>query len=262
MTTPQDPNTAGQPIPGQPVPPPSYGQGSSPAYGQGTPPSYGQASPPAYGQGTETTAGQVPPPGSYSVAGGQQPPGGSYFPPAPGSDPNQPFPGQPAAPVKKKNPKWVWPLVAVLVIGVALGAWLLNRDNVSNAEVGDCVVVQSDSDFKIVDCNSAEAEYKVISIDDTDASALACSGDDVDASIYTKGGSDSKNWCLQGLWKEGDCLKSDGSDRVDCATATSSDLKVVKVLEGTQDEQGCPEETTTYRSYTDANKVLCMTPAA
>ena len=61
MTTPQDPNTAGQPIPGQPVPPPGYGQGNPPAYGQATPPSYGQATPPAYGQGAGTPAGQVPP---------------------------------------------------------------------------------------------------------------------------------------------------------------------------------------------------------
>jgi hypothetical protein len=277
MSTPTGPNTSGQPLPQPDQPGSQPGQPYPPSYGAGQPPTYpGQPSypaPPSYpgqptnpGQpaytGPPTGGGQVPPPGTYSVAGGQQPPGGSYFPPAaPGTDPGQQFPGQPAEPVKKKNPKWVWPLVAVIVVAVGVGLWLANRSSVSNAEVGDCIVVQSDTDFKKVDCTSADAEYKVISIDETDVPSLACNDDNVDASIYTKGSGDQKSWCLQGVWQEGDCLKGDGSDSIDCATATSSDLKVLKVLEGTQDEQGCPADSTTYRTYTDANKVLCLAEA-
>lgn len=168
-----------------------------------------------------------------------------------------PMDGQP--PKKKSNTRLIITLsiVAVLVVvGVVL--YFVNRkSNVAFAQAGDCINYSSDTNVKIVDCGSADAEYKVVQRVDGTSSTSAC--DDVadsDVSLYTTGGGKQYTLCVSLVLKKGDCISSDG-DKVACSDASAS-FEVLSVLEGTQDDSGCPADTETTRTYQSTNKVVCL----
>lgn len=64
-------------------------------------------------------------------------------------------------PAKKRN--WISVIVlVVLFAGLGIFAYLESKTDVVNAEAGDCVHVNSITDFDVVDCAAAEAQYKVV----------------------------------------------------------------------------------------------------
>jgi hypothetical protein len=155
VTDPVSPGQPGQPYGGytpggyQPTPPPQQ-----PPQGGGYPPPYQPGSDPY----------------------GSQPPGGAE---APASPYGQPGPyGTPAPPPAKKGGAGkvigivvgVLVLVVVLCVGGIFGISQLNKDNASNAKVGDCLAGDSmDSTtatevkhIKIVSCTASDAKYKVV----------------------------------------------------------------------------------------------------
>jgi len=208
------------------------------------PPPAGPTNPEYPGQQYPPAPSGYPPP---ATSGGYFPP---TAPPAGGPD------GATPAPPKKKTPVWVRPVAILAGIALIAGlAWFFNRESVQNAEVGDCIQVESETEFNIVDCTAAEAGFKVLAVEDGFGT---CTDPDVDSKIYTKSG-DAKSWCLQLVISEGQCVETD-VDKVDCGAPTA-EFKAVKILEGTQDETGCPAEATTFRAYQAANKVICYTDA-
>jgi hypothetical protein len=56
----------------------------------------------------------------------------------------------------------VWIVGVVIALAVAGGAWLLSRNEPSNAKVGDCISGGSAQDMKIVGCSDTAAKYKVV----------------------------------------------------------------------------------------------------
>jgi hypothetical protein len=71
-----------------------------------------------------------------------------------------------AAPAKSNAKKWGSIAGAVVVAG-GLAAWRLTGGfGAGDPSVGDCVQMQGETDFEVVDCTSADAEYKVVGIDE------------------------------------------------------------------------------------------------
>ncbi|MFI0998417.1 hypothetical protein ACIP10_06925 [Streptomyces galbus] len=92
-------------------------------------------------------------------------------PPQPGQAPYAPFPNQgvpaPQPPRRKVSFKLIKNIViAVVVIGVAVGGYIASRDDADTAAVGDCMHRGSNSDtdpdLEVVDCKSSKAQYVVL----------------------------------------------------------------------------------------------------
>ncbi len=240
MSTPQYPQSPGGEPP-QWGPPP--GQGGPPPHQGGPPPHQGGPPP---GQG-------APPPWS-----GQQPPQ-AYGPPAgPGG-----YQGEPAAAAAKPNKQRTLISIIVLVVligGLGIFAFIQNQNNVVNAEEGDCVQVNSSTDFEVVDCAAAEAQYKVVSvIEDISLGSICEINSDVDYAIEISGDT-NKSLCLQTWLQVGDCVASDGS-WAECGSATSA-YEVIEVLEDTLDDTQCPDTTSFVRVYAGENNVICLAEPA
>ncbi|MFG2317318.1 MULTISPECIES: LppU/SCO3897 family protein [Streptomyces] len=78
--------------------------------------------------------------------------------------PYAPVPPQPAR--RKPSFKVIKNIViAVVVVGVAVGGYIASRDDADQAGVGDCLKSASSSSdrMEVVDCSSSEAEGKVLS---------------------------------------------------------------------------------------------------
>ncbi|MDN0199332.1 hypothetical protein [Streptomyces sp. S.PNR 29] len=130
-----------------------------------------------------------PPQGQNPFAQGQQPygqapgapgaPGQAPYPPQDGfpQQPGQPgFPQQGAAPYapvppqptgRKLSFKTIKNIViAVAVVGIAIGGFIASRDDANTAAVGDCMhrgsTNDNDPDLEVVDCKDTKAQYVVL----------------------------------------------------------------------------------------------------
>jgi len=151
-------------------------------------------------------------------------------------------------------------VLVVLVGGLGVFAYLQNKDSVVTAETGDCVHVNSSTDFDVVDCAAAEAQYKVLDVIDDLSSASVCEiNSDVDYAIEITGDS-NRILCLQTWLQVGDCVATDGS-WAECGSAASS-YEVIDVLDDTLDDSGCPDTTVVVRVYGGENNVICLAEPA
>jgi hypothetical protein len=96
-------------------------------------------------------------------------PGSGSFGSAPAAGP---VPAAPE-PAKKKSRGPIFSIVVVVLVLIAgVAVYLLNKNNVTNAKVGDCMpasVADNGSDIsqtKTVACTSADAKYKVVGVVD------------------------------------------------------------------------------------------------
>jgi hypothetical protein len=126
-----------------------------------------------------------------------------------------------------------------------------------DAQPGDCIKVNvassTDADIETVDCSSNEAIYRVATREETDTGD--CPNDQYVS--YTEEG--QLLLCLQLNVREGDCLEvTDSEDkRADCTSDTATD-KVLKVIDGVDDETQCPDTTTTAMTYPQPPLTICL----
>lgn len=112
-------------------------------------------------------------------------------------------------------------VLVVLVGGLGVFAYIEGKSNVLGAEAGDCIHVNSDTDFEVVDCATPEAQYRVLSVVDGVSSGATCSLDaDYDSAISITGDT-TKSLCLQTWLQVGDCVQTDGS-WAECGSAESA----------------------------------------
>jgi hypothetical protein len=150
-------------------------------------------------------------------------------------------------------------IVGIVAVALIIGGVLvvvLNKNNVSNANAGDCIKVNSatakSADVEKIDCNDRVAVFKVAKKlgNDTDQ----CPTQDYEKYTQTGRGSDFA-LCLMLNAKEGDCFANIEDPakraRVDCA---NGEFKVSKVV-NKADEAACgsdgqplvyPEPATTF----------------
>lgn len=234
-------NTPNYPPPGQQGPQGPYGQpqGGQPPYGQ-RPPQGGQ---PYGGPPPQTPPGGQP----YGGPPPQTPPGGQPFggPPPQGQPGGPGYPAAPAqaAPAPKGGNKALKIVIGIVIGAVVVGGVLFfNRNSASNAEVGDCIKVNSadanDADVEKIDCNSDEGIYQVGA--KLDSASGSCPSEFYDQYTQTGGDSDftlclmlnlDKGECIDGIESAGEVVKADcGSAGYTVAEAADS-----------VDESICPE---------------------
>jgi hypothetical protein len=157
-----------------------------------TPPPQGQ-NPYAQGQqpyGQPQGQAPYPPQGGYP-----QQPGQPGF-PQQGTAPFAPIPPQPSRKLSFKTIKNI--VIAVVVVGVAVGGYIASRNDADTAKVGDCMSISNpnsttDPGLEVVDCSSSKAKYKVAQKKDDNSGC-----DRTKYSEYTEtGGSDDFTLCLQ-----------------------------------------------------------------
>ncbi|MFJ5260652.1 hypothetical protein ACIQAC_09330 [Streptomyces sp. NPDC088387] len=109
---------------------------------------------------------QSQPQGQNPFAQGQTPPEGG-FPQQPGfPQQGNPYgavpPEQPRRKIGFKTIKNI--VIAVIVVSVAVGAFIASRDDADQAAVGDCLKSSSSSsdEMEVVECSSSEAEVEVL----------------------------------------------------------------------------------------------------
>jgi hypothetical protein len=119
---------------------------------------------------------------------------------------------EPAAPAKKSPWPRIGILAAVVVVVVGIGLFL-NRNNATNAKVGDCFATtmgqEGDaSNEKTVDCNGPDAAYKVLSIldgktkEELNPDANCATLPTADSAIWLgEQGKQGKIYCVQTLKK-------------------------------------------------------------
>jgi hypothetical protein len=157
-----------------------------------TPPPQGQ-NPFAQGQqpyGQPQGQAPYPPQGGYP-----QQPGQPGF-PQQGTVPFAPVPPQPSRKPSFKTIKNI--VIAVVVVGVAIGGYIASRNDADTAKVGDCMSISNpnsatDPGLEVVDCGSSKAKYKVAQKKDDNSGC-----DRTKYSEYTEtGGSDDFTLCLE-----------------------------------------------------------------
>jgi hypothetical protein len=239
-------------------PPPGPPQGP-------VPPPYG-AQPPPYGQqGPQQGWGQQQQPIPQGWAPPQQP-GQPPFGAQPAfGQPGQPMPPMP--PVKKGGGKVKLVLTLVVVAGLAVGGYFLNKSAPASAKPGDCINIISASitDPKIekIECGSQNAAYKVAK--NLDSSSGNCPTGDYGS--YSESGRRGGGFtlCLMLNAAEGDCFKTEGNfvsgktTKVTCdATA---DYKISKVVTGSTDKAACGTDDGNELVYAEPATVLCRVAA-
>ena len=261
-------NTPNYPPPGQQGPQGQQGpygqpQGGQQPYGQRPPqtPPGGQpygGPPPQTPPGGQPYGGPPPntPPGGQPFGGtppqGQPGPGGPAYPAAPAQ-------GAPAAkPGGNKALKIVIGLVvAALVVG---GVLFFNRNAASNAEVGDCIKVNSaeanDADVEKIDCASEEGIYQVGA--KLDGTTGECPSEFYDQYTQSGDGSDFTLCLLLNLDK-GDCINGlQEAGKVVIADCASAEFSVAEAADSV-DESVCAEGSipVTYPKP-DPGRTLCF----
>ena len=224
---------SGRQPPGQDDPTAQYGQQQ---YGQQP---YGQSDP----------AGQ---PGTVGQPGMAQPgmvgqPGMAPVPPA----------------TNNKNRNIIYAVVAVVVIGViAFFVIRSQKTDTVNANVGDCV--------QIVDANATPPKTNQLDCADPKATYVVTeSGSNIDcdpkeAKYYeTKGG--DKVVCMRPNFKVGECAKVEGAangdmEKIDCAAAADTDVKLASLDTTSADEGKCTEGQFAY-VFAKRNMVYCFASA-
>jgi hypothetical protein len=148
-------------------------------------------------------------------------------------------------PVKRSKKKLWITLGIVLAILVGGGAWAVvaGQKSPANADKGDCIKVNSasatDADVEKIDCGDKVAVFKV-------AKRLGNDTDNCPEGPYQKyeqsGRGSDFALCLMPNAKEGECFSDfDSADkfaRSDCGAA-NTEIRVTKVLDGTNDEKAC-----------------------
>ena len=85
----------------------------------------------------------------------------------PGTDiPTPPQPATEAPAGKSGAKKWLPIAGSVAVAGVVAAGSMTGWFGLGDPEVGDCVQMQGETSFEVVDCGAAEAEYKIVGIED------------------------------------------------------------------------------------------------
>lgn len=80
-----------------------------------------------------------------------------------------PPPVQPAAEAlaeKSGAKKWLPIAGSVAVAGVLAAGSMTGWFGMGDPEIGDCVQMQGETSFEVVDCGAAEAEYKIVGIEE------------------------------------------------------------------------------------------------
>lgn len=261
MNSPNYPQQGGPQGPQGPYGPPQGQQ-----YGQQRPP---QTPPGGQPYGAPPPQGQPfggPPPQGQPFGGAPQ---GAAGPAGPGGAPPVGYATPPPPPpgAKPKNTgKIVKIVLGVVVLAVIAVVAIVNWGTApSSANVGDCIKVNSvsvtDADVEKVECTDPAASYKVAATFD-DSSAECPGGTDSDYVSYTESGKGDLTLCLTLNAKEGECFKNgDAAEKVGCSEA-NADVKVAKILTGTTDESGCPEETVAFLAYPEPKMVLCLSDPA
>lgn len=231
-------------------PPPGPPQGSVPPPFGAQPPPYGQPGPQQQGWGQQQPIpqGWAPP----QQPGQQPPPYGAQ--PAFG----QPMPPAMPPPVKKGGGKVKLILTLLVVGGLVVGGYFLNKSAPASANPGDCINIVSASitDPKIekVECGSSNAAYKVAK--NLDSASDKCPEGDYGS--YSESGRRGSGFtlCLMLNATEGECFKAEGTfvsgktSKVACGAA--ADFKISKVVTGSTDKAACGS---------DGNELVYSDPA-
>ncbi|MEO9009662.1 MAG: hypothetical protein ABI382_04655 [Nakamurella sp.] len=222
MTVPPDPNQ---------VPDPSAYQPQSGAY----------IAPPL--DGGESTGSWYPPTGQQAGQPGAYPP-----------------PGFPAPVPSAKKPgkgRMIGSIIAiVLVVGGGLYGFLRAQSNPQRAQVGDCIYYATESNNKVVNCDSDKAQYQVEARLDSSSDTGCKNFKDTDITLYSK--DDTKTpftLCVSLVLHEGSCVSNDG-DVIDCADPSAA-VRVTSVHEGSTDPSVCAAGEIP-RSYTLRPRVVCL----
>ncbi|MGW5381774.1 LppU family putative lipoprotein [Nocardia sp. NPDC003963] len=131
-----------------------------------------------------------------------------------------------------------------------------------DAAIGDCVTLSgtmTDAEIDHAQCGSAESNYKVVAKAPTQDGCAS----DVDQTYYvTLGGREQGALCLDIDWVEGECMTvptgSDSPTHSPCTPGKPDTVRVVKILTGTTDEAGCPDDATSYYTYDERLLVTCV----
>jgi hypothetical protein len=130
-----------------------------------------------------------------------------------------------------------------------------------DAQPGDCIKVNvassTNADIETIDCSTPEAVYKVATREEN--STGSCPNDQYVS--YTEEG--QLLLCLQLNVRDGECLQiTDTEDkRADCA-APEATHRVVKVLDGVDDETQCDDATTEVITYPQPPLTICLASPA
>jgi hypothetical protein len=88
-------------------------------------------------------------------------------------------------------------VIAVVVVGVGVGAWIASQNDADTAKVGDCMHQgsqdTSDPDLEVVDCTSSDAQYKVLA----KVSGYYTTEDDATEKCRAAGASDATRFYTQ-----------------------------------------------------------------
>ncbi len=147
-----------------------------------------------------------PPQGQNPFAQGENP----YGQTAPQGVPQQPSPYfnqggapvPPPAPARSKFKLYKNIAIGVVVVGVAIGAFISSRDDANTAKAGDCMSISNENsatnvDLEVVDCGDSKARFKVAEKKDGTGGC-----DRTKYSEYTEtGDGDNFTLCLEELTK-------------------------------------------------------------
>jgi hypothetical protein len=161
-------------------------------------------------------------------------------------------------PAKKGGGKVKLVLTLLVVAGLVVGGYFLNKSAPSSANVGDCINIVSasitDPEIEKVECGSQNAAYKVAK--NLDSASDQCPEGDYGS--YSESGRRSNGFtlCLMLNAAEGDCFKAEGNlvsgktSKVACGA--SADFKISKVVTGSTDKAACGS---------DGNELVYSEPA-
>ncbi|WP_084760507.1 LppU family putative lipoprotein [Nocardia mangyaensis] len=128
------------------------------------------------------------------------------------------------------------------------------------ASVGDCVVLGGtvdDATIEKASCGSRSSNYKVIGKARTSGE---CVSDSDNFYAESLDGIETGALCLDIDWVVGGCMDIGGSDptRIDCAESGSDPVKVVAVLQDTDDIDDCPDPADSGGEYPERRFVVCL----
>jgi len=109
------------------------------------------------------------------------------------------------APAGKSKGKKIASIAGAVVIAGGLGAWRLTGGFADDPSVGDCVQMQGETSFDVVDCSSADAQYKIVGKDEKKQTYESFQSDDSVCSGFAEAeaalwigdaiGAEGTTWC-------------------------------------------------------------------